>query len=101
MTIQIDGTDITSAIEIAAFAGGILVMLLIGLLLYLMVRPPRHARKEKADAGESEEMLRLMERMEQRLAALERAIEPEKDRPEIAGSEMEKGERARDIRRIK
>jgi flagellar biosynthesis/type III secretory pathway M-ring protein FliF/YscJ len=63
MTLQIDGVDVMNAIEIAAWVGSIVAMLVIGLIIWLMVRPPRR-----------EEMLRLLDRMEQRLEVLERAV---------------------------
>lgn len=78
MTLQIDGVDVIGAIEIAAWIGSIVAMLIVGLVVYLMVRPPRRARQRQMrepDQVDVEEMLRLLERMEQRLEVLERAVE--------------------------
>lgn len=76
MTLRIDGVDVMSAIEIASVVGGIVAMLVIGLIVYLMVRPVRHreAPPRRDDAIDAEEMLRLMEVMERRLELLERAV---------------------------
>lgn len=79
MTIQVNGADIGEAIEIAMAIGGIVSMLVIGLLIYLMVRPPRRRAEPppRDDAMEIETALASMERMERRLEALERAVERE------------------------
>ncbi len=77
MTLRIDGVDIVSAIEVAAIVGSIVAMLVIGLIVYLMVRPARNRRepaRPEPDRVEAEEMLRLMEVMERRLELLERAV---------------------------
>jgi hypothetical protein len=57
-------------------------MLVVGLLVYLMVRPPRHVRERRRqrpppralDGGEAEELWALVDRMEARLEVLERAL---------------------------
>jgi hypothetical protein len=81
MTIDIDGTNIAQIIEIVGWVGSVIAMLIVGLLVYLMVRPPRHVRKARLEdtqrslsSEDAEEMWRLMERMEARLEVLERAI---------------------------
>ena len=77
MTVQLDGAEVMQAIEIAAAVGGIVLMLVVGLVFYLLVRPPRHVRKARPaepDAIQVEEMLGLLDRMEQRLEVLERAV---------------------------
>ena len=76
MTFRMDGTDVMEAIEIASVVGSIVAMLVIALIVYLMVRPTRRQRQAppEDDAFDAEEMLRLMERMEQRLEVLERVV---------------------------
>ncbi|WP_129791117.1 hypothetical protein [Sphingosinicella sp. CPCC 101087] len=76
MTLQIDGVDVMNAIEIAAWIGSIVAMLVIGLIVWVMVRPPRRERVRPAepDGLDAEEMMRLLDRMEQRLEVLERAV---------------------------
>ena len=78
MTLQIDGTDVMAVIEIAAWVGSIVAMLVVGLIVYLMVRPVRRrpdTRVREPEALDVEEMARLLDRMEQRLMVLERAVE--------------------------
>ena len=79
MTLEIDGVDIVAAAEIGAFVGGMVLMLVLGLLLYLLVRPPRHVREARRRAAsldefESAQCLRLMDRMETRLERLEQTL---------------------------
>ncbi len=77
MTIRMDAAEVMTAIEVASWVGTLVAMLVIGLLVYLMVRPSRRRRERRAaeiDAVQAEEMLRLMERMEQRLTVLERVV---------------------------
>jgi hypothetical protein len=84
MTISMNGGEITDAIELAVLVGTIVSMLVVGLLVYLMVRPPRHVREARRQVRHAEpaeldevsaaELLRLMERMESRLEVLERAV---------------------------
>jgi hypothetical protein len=85
MTVSIDGTDIGQAIEIAMIVGGIVAMLVGALVLYLLVRPPRHVRKQRGqarelDEAEAEAMIDLVDRMEARLEVLERAL-ADRERP--------------------
>ena len=84
MTISVNGNEISNAIEIAIAVGGLVSLLIVGLLFYLLVRPPRRRRVEarpELDAVEAEEMLALIDRMERRLEVLERAL-PAEDRRE-------------------
>jgi large-conductance mechanosensitive channel len=77
MTLRIHGMDVVSAIEVAALVGSIVAMLVIGLIVFLMVRPVRNrgeAARAEPDRVDAEEMVRLMEVMERRLELLERAV---------------------------
>ncbi|WP_114951843.1 hypothetical protein [Sphingosinicella terrae] len=100
MTLQIDGVDMIGAIEIAAWVGSIVAMLIVGLVVYLMVRPPRRARERpmrEPEPQDVEEMMRLLDRIEQRLEVLERAVETEP-----AGDRtLEKAGESREARRLK
>ncbi|GAA4825761.1 hypothetical protein GCM10023232_24630 [Sphingosinicella ginsenosidimutans] len=88
MNIDINGTNIGELIEFVSWGVSIFAMLLVGLLVYLMVRPPRHIRRRRRDAppprelspDEGEELWALVDRMEARLAVLERAIGDESGR---------------------
>lgn len=77
MTISVDAAEVATAIEVASWVGSLVAMLVIALLVYLMVRPSRRRRERRPpeiDAIPAEQMLRLMERMEQRLDVLERVV---------------------------
>ena len=92
MTVSINGAEVATAIEVASWAGSLVAMLVIGLLIYLMVRPSRRRqmRTREAEPTETEEMLRLMARMERRLEVLERLVAgqaQERDRVVEAGVE--------------
>jgi hypothetical protein len=100
MTLQVNGVDIVNAIEVAAIIGSIVAMLVIGLIVYLMVRPPRNREpaRPEADRIEAEEMIRLMEVMERRLELLERAVaDQRRDEPEL----LEAGEGRPQTRRTR
>ena len=86
MTVQMTESDVIELVGTVAAGGVVLVVLLTALCIYLLVRPPRRRREptpppEAADSVDVEEMVALMERMERRLATLERAIEPPAPRP--------------------
>ena len=78
MTVEVESLSTAIAVaETVAWMIGVLVMLLAGLLLYLLVRPSRRARElppQEDEAVNVEEMLRLIDRMEDRLEVLERAL---------------------------
>jgi len=101
MTLQIDGVDVMAAIEVAAWVGSIVAMLVIGFIVYLMVRPVRRrkeARPAEPDALDVAEMMRLLDRMEQRLEVLERAVGDETKHDERL---LEAGTEGPDNRRTK
>ncbi len=96
MTVSIDGTDIGTILEVASIVGTIVAMLVIGLLVYLMVRPPRHVRearrRERSPHSEiaTEQIVALLDRMEQRLATLERVVaDGDEEQPKV----LERAER--------
>ena len=101
MTIQVDAADFATAVEVASWVGSLIAMLVMGLIVYLMVRPSRRARRRQrtteTDALQVEEMLRLVERMEQRLEVLERAIGDERREQRI----LETGAQDAEDRRMK
>ena len=114
MTLSIDGNNIGDAIEFAIVVGTIVMMVIGAFLVWLMVRPPRHVREERRrrgtkseareiDAATAEEMVRLIARMEERLAVLERAVGDVNEAPrrlEARGNELfEAGEESPETRR--
>jgi hypothetical protein len=100
MTISMDeGEVIAALVGSGIFALAIVVGLI--WLLYLLVRPRRRRRREEREAAftpsEAEQMIRLMERMEERLEVLERVVAQDGGREERI---LEAGE-APELRRIK
>ena len=101
MTLSVDGVDVMQAIEIAAMVGSIVAMLVIGLIVYLMVRPTRRqpqVRPPEEDSFDAGELLRLMDRMEQRLEVLERAVGEE---TRLQDRQLETDEQRPEMRRKK
>ncbi len=92
MTIEIEGlTEVITAMEVAAWIGGMAFMLIAGLALYLLVRPPRRREEPRPvdDELDAEELRALVDRMERRLAVLERTIDDERP-PRTNGAEQAK-----------
>lgn len=88
MTFSIDGTDIGEIIEIASIVGSIVATAIVGLIVYLMVRPPRHVREqrrmERHEPVEADEDLWLaVDRMEARIETLERLLAEREDMPAL------------------
>lgn len=92
MTVSINGNDIAAIAEGAAWAGSIVGLLVMSLIVYLLVRPPRHVRERRRaerrgeirpaiDAADAEEFGALVDRMEARLQVLERALADQRERP--------------------
>jgi hypothetical protein len=93
MTLSVNGQDIAQIIEVAVTVGTIVATLVIGFIVYLMVRPSKAERARRkalppaADPRESEEMWRVMDRMEGRLEVLERALADQIERPRARADE--------------
>lgn len=113
MTLSINGNEIGQAIEIAITVASIVMLVVGAFVVWLMVRPSRHGRKPRksapvreADADELDQMVRMIERMEERLAVLERAIGDGDEAPRRLGAEREDrflqmGEESPETRRTK
>ena len=101
MSFTIDGTELGPIIEIASIVGTVASALIVALIVYLLVRPPRHIRqrrkaeergellRDERDDCEAEDLWRVADRMEARLEVLERALSDEIDRPAIGRREYE------------
>jgi hypothetical protein len=75
MTFSLTAGDVRDIVEVATIVGSIVAVLVSALVIYFVVRPSRRQRSaEPADALDREEMLALMDRMERRLAMLERLV---------------------------
>ena len=82
MTIRMNEQEVIEIVEALAWTGSVVAMLIIGLLVYLMVRPPRRRRDERRREAETEtldaeQVLAVLDRMERRLEVLERAVPAE------------------------
>lgn len=89
MTLQVNGNDIMAVIHVVRIVGSIVSMLVIGLLIWWAVRPSRRVRDRRDavenDAADNEAMWRIVDRMEERLEVLERAMADQVDPPRVRG----------------
>jgi hypothetical protein len=101
MTFSINGSDISDIIQVASAVGTALSVVIVGLIVYLMVRPSRQARLRRkaerhgliareADPADDEDLWRTVDRMESRLEVLERALADEVDRAAIGAGRTER-----------
>jgi cbb3-type cytochrome oxidase subunit 3 len=82
-TVQVNGDDIMAVIHVARIVGSIVMMLVVGLLIWWAVRPSRRVRRDaiESDAADNETMWRIVDRMEERLEVLERALADQVEQP--------------------
>ena len=81
-TVQVNGDDVMVALHAVRIVGSIVTMLVVGLLLWWAVRPSRRVRDRREaqardlerGAADQEDLWRVVDRMEERLAVLERAM---------------------------
>ena len=89
MTVQVNGDDIMAVVHVARIVGSIVMMLVVGLVIWWAVRPSRRARDRseaiETDATENEALWRLVDRMEERLEVLERAMADQVGPPRVRG----------------
>jgi len=101
MTFSINGNDISDIIQVASAVGTALSIVIVGLIVYLMVRPSRKDRQRRkaerhggiaraAAPADDEDLWRTVDRMESRLEVLERALADELDRPAIGEGRTER-----------
>lgn len=89
MSIMVNGHEIAHIVEGVAWGASILATAIVVLIVYLMVRPPRHVRnrppppaaRTELDPVDAEELWALVDRMESRLEVLERVLSDQLDRP--------------------
>jgi hypothetical protein len=105
VTIEIDNlAEIIAAVEVVAWVAGVASMLLVCLLFYLLVRPPRRPKAPppaELDAGDAERMWRVLDRMEGRLEVLERALADERRAASAGKRDLEPIDGDREARRTK
>ena len=84
MTLSV-GNDVVHIVQVATSVFSILLMLVCGWFVYLVVRPSRRDREKgqrrDTNPGEAEELWRIVDLMERRLEALERALDDRSEGP--------------------
>jgi hypothetical protein len=93
-TVQVNGDDIMMAVHVARIVGSIVMTLLVGLAIWWAIRPPRRVRDRRKAAereaalsdADNEDLWRVVDRMEERLEVLERALADELERPRLRGT---------------
>ena len=93
MSIQVNGDDFMMAIHVVRIVGTIVTLVVMGLLIAWAVRPSRRNRDRReaveSDAADNEAMWRVVDRMEERLEVLERALADQVDRPPVRAPRRE------------
>lgn len=93
MSVQLSPGDIADLVKVASVVGSIILMMILGLAVFIAVRPSRRDRQDRDDRAaieaEADEAWRQVDRMEARLAVLERAMaeQIERPRPRVAAQE--------------
>jgi hypothetical protein len=86
-TVQVNGSDIMAVVHVVRIVGGIVTMLVVGLLIWWAVRPSRRLRDRREagerDTADNEDLWRVLERMEDRLEVLERAMADQVETPAL------------------
>ncbi|MBV9883149.1 MAG: CcoQ/FixQ family Cbb3-type cytochrome c oxidase assembly chaperone [Sphingomonadaceae bacterium] len=93
MTMQIDGNAIMEAIQIARIVGTVVMVVLVALVIAWAVRPSRRIRETREmmdEAGDQEALWGAVERMEERLEVLERAMADQVERPQVRSAHRDR-----------
>jgi tetrahydromethanopterin S-methyltransferase subunit G len=92
MTVSMTAGEVAQAVQLAAGIGAFLGVVILGLIIFMMVRPSKRSREARLerqpdpDALDLDEVMSVLDRMEQRLGTLERVvIDSEEERPRIGG----------------
>ena len=112
MTVSMTANEVAEAIQLAAGIGAFLGVVILGLIIFMMVRPSRRSRqanleREKdPDALDLDEVMHVLDRMEQRLGTLERVVIETEERPRVRGRSDEQqllqtGDESPETRRVK
>jgi len=86
-TVHVNGDDFMLAIHVVRIVGTIISVAVVGLLIAWAIRPSRRNRDDREaaenDAADNDAMWRVVDRMEERLEVLERALADEIERPRV------------------
>jgi membrane protein implicated in regulation of membrane protease activity len=83
-TFHVNGTDVMLALHVVRIVGSIVMLAIVGVLIAWAVRPSRRARgrrQDQQDAVDNEDLWRVVDRMEERLEVLERALADQVEQP--------------------
>jgi hypothetical protein len=87
VSFQVNGDDFMVAIHVVRIVGTIISLVVMGLLIAWAVRPSRRNRDRREamenDATDNDAMWRIVDRMEERLEVLERALADQVERPRV------------------
>jgi len=93
VSIQVNGDDFMMAIHVVRIVGTIVSLVVMGLLIAWAVRPSRRNRDRREavenDTADNDAMWRIVDRMEERLEVLERALADQVDRPPVRAPRSE------------
>ena len=111
MTVSMTANEVAQAIQLAAGIGAFLGVVVLGLIIFMMVRPSKRSREahlereRDPEALDLDEVMNVLDRMEQRLGTLERVVIETDERPVIGRSDeqrvLETGEEGPTKRRTK
>ena len=110
MTVSMNADQVVESIQLAAGIGAFLGVVILGLLIWLMVRPKRNRQAPRPQADEQDmldmdEVLNVLERMEQRLRVVERNVIEQDEAPRIGERHeqdlLEAGDERAQVRRDK
>jgi hypothetical protein len=86
-TVHVNGEDFMLAIHVVRIVGTIISVAVVGLLIAWAIRPSRRNRNGREtvenDSADNDAMWRVVDRMEERLEVLERALADEIERPRV------------------
>jgi len=86
-TVHVNGAEIMAVIHVVKIVGTIVTMLVICLVVAWAIRKPRNACDDReangGDAADDEALWRVVDRMEERLEVLERALADQVEQPRV------------------
>ena len=111
MTVSMTANEVAQAVQLAAGIGAFLGVVILGLIIFMMVRPSRRSREAHVErerdpeALDLDEVMHVLDRMEQRLGTLERVVIEHEERPLIGSRDEQQllnaGEESPETRRTK